>query len=385
MHVCPLVTGIVPHVGGPVLPPGAITVLIGGMPAARIGDMCVCVGPPDVIALGAMTVIVCGMPQARIMDMTAHGGMLVLGCPTVIVGDGAGGGGGGGGGAGGGGGGGGGGASAANSPPPATVPDTAAPLAATPSPPSTPQPASPPASLADLQKAKKMAGYADDSYNDPDKATIPRVDPSELSPAINAILDDPQAGFSTAIYAPDKDTIVIAYRGTELTDPNDLWTDVKQALGFHSEQYDQAAKLAQEVQAQYPDKKIELTGHSLGGGLAQYASAVTGLPATTFNSAGVHPNTLGPFTIDPDKIVNYRVDGDGLTALQETRFGTSSVGWQAPVAAGKQVTLPLPSADADRNIFQKAKDAVTAPFRDHMMSSVNSALDYAIQKQGGGH
>ena len=91
MHVCPMVTpGVppIPHVGGPVLPPGAITVLIGGMPSARVTDMCVCVGPPDIIVKGAMTVIVCGMPQARIMDQTAHGGMLVLGCPTVIVGDG---------------------------------------------------------------------------------------------------------------------------------------------------------------------------------------------------------------------------------------------------------------------------------------------------------
>ena len=91
MHICPMVTpGVppIPHVGGPVLPPGAITVIIGGMPAARVGDMCLCVGPPDVIAMGAMTVIVCGMPQARIMDPTAHGGMLILGCPTVIVGDG---------------------------------------------------------------------------------------------------------------------------------------------------------------------------------------------------------------------------------------------------------------------------------------------------------
>lgn len=91
MHVCPMVTpGVppIPHVGGPVLPPGGITVIIGGMPAARVGDMCVCVGPPDAIMMGAMTVIVCGMPQARIMDPTVHGGMLVLGCPTVIVGDG---------------------------------------------------------------------------------------------------------------------------------------------------------------------------------------------------------------------------------------------------------------------------------------------------------
>ena len=66
MHVCPMVTGIVPHVGGPILPPGAITVLIGGMPAARVADMAVCVGPPDVIALGSFTVLIGGMPAARL-------------------------------------------------------------------------------------------------------------------------------------------------------------------------------------------------------------------------------------------------------------------------------------------------------------------------------
>ncbi len=86
MHVCPMVTGVVPHVGGPVLPPGAPTVIIGGMPAARVGDMCVCVGPPDSIVLGSFTVITMGMQQARIGDMTAHGGSLVLGFPTVLVG-----------------------------------------------------------------------------------------------------------------------------------------------------------------------------------------------------------------------------------------------------------------------------------------------------------
>jgi len=86
MHVCPMVTVLVPHVGGPILPPGAVTVLIGGLPAARVGDMAVCVGPPDVIVLGSFTVLTMSMPQARIGDMTAHGGMIVLGCPTVLVG-----------------------------------------------------------------------------------------------------------------------------------------------------------------------------------------------------------------------------------------------------------------------------------------------------------
>ena len=85
MHTCPMVTGVVPHVGGPILPPGALTVLIAGMPAARVGDMCTCVGPPDVIAKGSMTVMIGGMPAARMGDLTAHGGTIVLGAPTVMI------------------------------------------------------------------------------------------------------------------------------------------------------------------------------------------------------------------------------------------------------------------------------------------------------------
>lgn len=89
MHVCPMVTpGVppIPHVGGPILPPGAVTVLIGGLPAARVGDMAVCVGPPDVIAMGAFTVLISGQPAARMGDMTGHGGTIVLGMPTVLIG-----------------------------------------------------------------------------------------------------------------------------------------------------------------------------------------------------------------------------------------------------------------------------------------------------------
>ncbi|WP_435020430.1 PAAR domain-containing protein [Tundrisphaera sp. TA3] len=86
MHVCPMFTGPVPHVGGPILPPGAITVLIGGLPAARATDMAVCVGPPDVIAMGSPTVLIMGLPAARMGDPTVHGGTIVLGCFTVMIG-----------------------------------------------------------------------------------------------------------------------------------------------------------------------------------------------------------------------------------------------------------------------------------------------------------
>lgn len=89
MHVCPMVTPgtpPIPHVGGPILPPCAVTVLIGSLPAARVSDMAVCVGPPDVIVLGSFTVLICSMPAARIGDLTAHGGTIVMGFPTVLVG-----------------------------------------------------------------------------------------------------------------------------------------------------------------------------------------------------------------------------------------------------------------------------------------------------------
>ena len=89
MHVCPMVTpGVppIPHVGGPVLPPGGIPTLIGGMPAARVGDMCFCVGPPDVIAMGSFTTLIRGQPAARMGDMTIHGGSIVMGFPMVLIG-----------------------------------------------------------------------------------------------------------------------------------------------------------------------------------------------------------------------------------------------------------------------------------------------------------
>ena len=84
-HTCPLVNGTVPHVGGPVMPPGCPTVLIGGMPAARVGDMLTCAGPPDSIVAGSATVMIGGMPAARMGDSTAHGGVIAAGCPTVII------------------------------------------------------------------------------------------------------------------------------------------------------------------------------------------------------------------------------------------------------------------------------------------------------------
>jgi len=85
MQTCPMVTGVVPHVGGPISL-GCFTVLTSGLPQARIGDMHVCVGPLGTLALGSFTVLVGGQPASRMGDVTAHGGAVVGGCPTVLIG-----------------------------------------------------------------------------------------------------------------------------------------------------------------------------------------------------------------------------------------------------------------------------------------------------------
>jgi uncharacterized Zn-binding protein involved in type VI secretion len=85
-HTCPLSSGPVPHVGGPVIGPGQPTVLIAGMPAATVGDVAACAGPPDTIVAGSGTVLIGGKPAARMGDSTAHGGVMAAGAPTVIIG-----------------------------------------------------------------------------------------------------------------------------------------------------------------------------------------------------------------------------------------------------------------------------------------------------------
>lgn len=86
MHTCPAANGPVPHVGGPIIGPGVPTVLIAGLPAAVVGDNCTCVGPPATIIKGSSSVMIGGKPAARMGDSTAHGGSIVLGAPTVMIG-----------------------------------------------------------------------------------------------------------------------------------------------------------------------------------------------------------------------------------------------------------------------------------------------------------
>lgn len=89
MHICPMqIPGVppIPHVGGPISGPCVSNVLIASLPAAVVGDMCVCVGPPDTVVMGSATVMISGRPAVRMGDTTAHGGSIVAGAPTVMIG-----------------------------------------------------------------------------------------------------------------------------------------------------------------------------------------------------------------------------------------------------------------------------------------------------------
>lgn len=86
MHTCPATTGVVPHVGGPIIGPGEATVLIEKLPASVVGDSVTCVGPPDSVSMGSMTVYIGGKQAARMGDLCGHGGTIVLGAATVMIG-----------------------------------------------------------------------------------------------------------------------------------------------------------------------------------------------------------------------------------------------------------------------------------------------------------
>ena len=85
-HTCPSTTGTIPHVGGPITGPGDATVLIESMPASVVGDSATCVGSPDTTAAGSATVLIGGVPAVRLGDSTAHGGVIITGAATVIIG-----------------------------------------------------------------------------------------------------------------------------------------------------------------------------------------------------------------------------------------------------------------------------------------------------------
>ncbi len=346
MHVCPMFDGPKPHVGGPVLPPGKPTVLIGGMPAARVLDKCFCASVPDRIARGSFSVLIGGKPAARMGDITMHGGMIIVGCPTVLIGD-------------------------VGMGPGGlvgeligfldrarqrladeiiSVQERLRVLANI-------------ANYEQTQHTLAMAILSQHAYGEnprlPDgyiPASPEELEKLGISPSM---LSDESSGFKAAIYRnvnakTGEPAYVVAYAGTEAS-VNDIMTDAVQGMGLPSTQYNKARDLAVAMDiATHDQGGFETTGHSLGGGLAAAGSAVTSAHGTTFNAAGLHENTTERWDLSTEErdrnaanVDAYYNSDDPLNMAQNNRaavFAASSPLIGVPQAVGLYVSGALPPA-----------------------------------------
>jgi len=334
MHTCPKIT----HPGGPVAA-GVDTVLIDNMPATVVGDVCTC-KVPDPIVKGSFSVLIGGKPAVRMGDMTAHGGIIIEGCPTVLIGG-----------------------------------DIAESDSACLSPCAIlSQLNKDPTNLLEKQQQAKLLKELDQSVhqnlgNIPEserfnalrdlrdyQKTEDALDMAKLSQAAYdgrcvpgfeevkgeelkkiAVVDEkylnhPESGFKAKIYKSrigGEPEYTIAFAGTDpgLTD----WTqaNIPQAVGLETEQYDRAIILAGNMEDSRGSNGFRVTGHSLGGGLASAASITTGAQGTTFNASGVHPFTTGrpPYGVSETTRANhsgnvdaYYNSNDPLSKVQDNRL-----------------------------------------------------------------
>ena len=317
MTVCPMVTGLVPHVGGPIIT-GQFNVIVCGMPQARITDIAQCVGPPATIIRGSPTVIVGNQPASRIGDQTSHGGTIITGCPTVLIGD------------------------VAVVTPPVVAPAVPS-LECT----------ALQQELDQLNDAAINARLSAAAYDEPPSDdNLPegyrRATPAELE-ALGLV--DPASGadatriadsdfradvFVNTDAATGEDNYTIAFQGTTPTSGGDWGANFGQGAGFESEYYNQAGEVGRTADLSAPGR-VKFTGHSLGGGLASAASAATGANATTFNAAGLHPDTAERMGGQAANIEAWHNGSDPLSGLQDAND------WIAPSAVGNRHPLPSPT------------------------------------------
>lgn len=365
MHTCPLFSGPVPHVGGPVIT-GEPTVIVAGMPQARISDKCTCAGPPDVIVKGSPTVIVGGMPAARLGDMTAHGGVIVTGAPNVLIGE----------------------AGAGSAPP--VVPPVLSPICQ--------QLAE---ALAENQAARDNALLASAAYGDPDAALPENTRPATQEDLMALGLHDGEhdmtriadSNFRSEVFVrtdpvSGEQNYVITFKGTDMLSGEDWSTNARQGLGRETAYYNQAMEIGTTANDAAPGR-VSFVGHSLGGGLASAASAATGAPGHTYNAAGLHPRTVERFggEITEDLPVQaYYVEGDILNAAQDSTPIPPAVGNRRPLPPARDSAWTDYAGGAGGALLGAVRGGVGAVAggvaghasargaRLHLMASVHEAL-----------
>lgn len=348
MHICPLTAGV----PMPIIPPTSINVLIGFLPAARMLDRCVCVGPPpaavDAILFGSPTVLINGQPAARMGDPTVKGGAITTGLPTVLIGV------------------------AGMATPPVTDMTVLSPLCL-----------SLRGELAEILDAREQMSMADHVYGEAvggdlqggwepaserDLRELGLIDSSGESR-----LEIPGTDFRSEVFtrtdpATGENEYTIAFRGTTGLWTTDNIANIGQGLSQDTQYYTRAIDIGRRASARAPGR-VRFTGHSLGGGLASAAAGASDTPATTFNAAGLSQNTINQFpNPDNSQTIAYFVDGDILSAGQDGAANSVlSRVMTVPVAVGERRELPqprsMPRAEAERD------GTIRGWFRDRVNTS----------------
>jgi len=327
-------------------------------------------GPLDNVAVGEPTVLMMGLDAARMLDGTGHGGLVSEGAATVLIGT----------------------MSAMDKrlrllARLALIDKARQKAADMPDGPDKQALEAAANRLAENNKVVEDARLALDVYKDSGAPEgWSRIDPKDMPPELrNAVLNDNGSGLNAAIYRSDIDgSYRLVFRGSEhdhLNDVQDWINNIEQGTGHDSKQYEEAVQLSQQFANAYGTDNTGIVGHSLGGGLASAGSLATGIPANTFNAAGLSDYTMQKYGLDPSKagdlIDAYQTDGEVLTWLQEH----SPAAGRAPDALGTK--HPLQAYDYDeatktntrRNDPQPPKDPPHRPWWDP-----RNASDWAVDK-----
>lgn len=357
MHTCPLATPgtpPVPHVGGPVIT-GEPTVIVAGMPQARISDKCTCVGPPDVIVKGSPTVLVGGMPAARLGDLTAHGGVITTGAPNVLIGE----------------------AGAAVAPVLSPICQQLA------------------QALTEMEQAREDMELANAAYEG-DDIDLPggweRASDDDLRDLglIAANGDNltriEGTDFRADVFVrPDPNNrpkgkeYTVAFRGTTSFAPwsSDTRANVGQSMGRDTAYYSQAIEIGERTALMSPGP-VRMVGHSLGGGMASAAAGAGGFDASTFNAAGLHDNTIAQLQRNDDaRVTAYFIEGEALSVAQDDS--------RLPDAAGERRVLPqprsIPREEVGGGLFRNTRERIAATRHSatmHERASLQASLDQVI-------
>jgi len=403
MHTCPMCLGA-PF---PVLPPAAVTVLIGKMPAARMGDLCACliqavvpIPSVDAIIFGSPTVLIMGQPAARMLDPTVKGGVILPPCcPTVLIG--------------------------LVGVPVITLPGMPGiPMAALLSNPAAGLIAPPGGSeqnpicktlgvaAQNIAKARDDGMLADAAYGDPQaplppgtrRATVDDLKNIGFHDGRNDLTKIPDSNFRSEVFVQTdpvtgQESYVVGFKGSSFPpwkNPEDCLTNLKQGMGRETQYYNHAMVMAKRAQIAAPGK-VRYVGHSLGGGLAAAAAAVGKAEATTFNSAGVNAATLARKggKLDKAAVKAFSVKGEILSLIQDNLGLPGALGdrialepkpassWVDKVVAGAGAVFgALLGGPIGAALGGLGADALVSAGKAHMMSEMFGAMEQEAARIG---